>query len=164
MKKLKRFYKEHRIFTILMSIVIVCFILIGTLLFQCFYSGGADKYGNRLEEIGKYEIKKDKLEEIETKIITEEKVKTANVFRTGRIIYSSIEFTPETELIEAQNIAIKLLDEFSEDDKNYYDFNFTLKKEESDTVEGFVIEGARNSSGNGLSWNNNREVEETTGE
>ena len=164
MKKLKRFYKEHRIFTILMSIVIVCFILIGTLLFQCFYSGGADKYGNRLEEISKYEIKKDKLEEIETKIITEEKVKTANVFRTGRIIYSSIEFTPETELIEAQNIAIKLLDEFSEDDKNYYDFNFTLKKEESDTVEGFVIEGARNSSGNGLSWNNNREVEETTGE
>ena len=75
-----------------------------------------------------------------------------------------IEVEPNTELMEAQNIPIKLLDEFSEDHKHYYDFNFTLKKEESETVEGFIIEGARNSSGNGLSWNNNREVEEPTGE
>lgn len=163
MKKIKRFYREHRVFTILMAVVIVCFILIGTLLFQCFYSGGSDKYGDRLEDISKYEIKKEKIEEIETKIITDDKVKTADVFRTGKIIYLVIEFEPATELMEAQNIAIKSLDEFSDGQKSYYDFNFTLKKEESDTVEGFIIEGARNSSGNGLSWNNNREVEEPAG-
>ena len=106
MKKIKRFYREHRVFTILMAVVIVCFILIGTLLFQCFYSGGSDKYGDRLEDISKYEIKKEKMEEIETKIITDDKVKTADVFRTGKIIYAIIEFEPATELMEAQNINI----------------------------------------------------------
>ena len=46
MKKIKQFYKEHRVFTILMAVVIVCVVLIVTILIQCFYVGnGADKYG-----------------------------------------------------------------------------------------------------------------------
>ena len=49
MKKLKRIYTEHRVFAILMALVIVCFVLIGTILVQCFYVGGnTDKYGDRL--------------------------------------------------------------------------------------------------------------------
>ena len=57
MKKIKRFYQEHRVFTILMAIVIVCLIIIATVLVQCFYVGnGSDNYGNRLDGIEKVEI------------------------------------------------------------------------------------------------------------
>ena len=58
MKKLKRIYTEHRVFAILMALVIVCFVLIGTVLIQCFYVGGSkDKYGNRLDGINKVALK-----------------------------------------------------------------------------------------------------------
>jgi len=44
MKKIKQFYKEHRVFTILMAVVIVCAVLMATVLIQCFYIGnGTDR-------------------------------------------------------------------------------------------------------------------------
>ena len=52
MKSIRNFYREHRVFTILMAIALVCFVLIGTIIIQCFYVGnGTDKYGNRLDGI-----------------------------------------------------------------------------------------------------------------
>ena len=161
MKNIKKFYREHRVFTILMAVVIVCAILIGTLLFQCFYTGGKDKYGDRLENIEKYEIKTKKLEDVEKKITAEETVKKADLFITGRIVYSRIDFETEVDIQDAKNIAIKILDEFSDDEKSYYDFHFSLKKAASETSAKFNIEGAKNRNGSGLSWVNNREVEET---
>ena len=98
MKKIKRFYREHRVFTILMAVVIVCVILLCTLLIQCFYTGNKDKYGDRLDDISKYEIKEERFDAIE--------------------------------------------------------------KEQTETSEGFLLQGCRNSNGNGLSWNNDREVVE----
>ena len=66
MKKIKRFYKEHRVFTILMSIVIVCLILIITVLVQIFYFGnGNDKYGERLEGIDNVKISESKEDDYE---------------------------------------------------------------------------------------------------
>lgn len=160
MKNIKKFYKEHRIFSILMAVVIVCVILLCTLLIQCFYTGNKDKYGDRLEDISKYEIKEEKLTEIETKIASQKDVEKVNIYRTGRIIYSELKFKGEVEKLAAQNVAINLLDEFSTDEKSYYDFHFELEKEETTTSEGFLLQGCRNSNGNGLSWNNDREVSE----
>lgn len=160
MKNIKKFYKEHRIFSILMAVVIVCVILLCTLLIQCFYTGNKDKYGDRLEDISKYEIKEEKLTEIETKIASQKDVEKVNIYRTGRIIYSELKFKGEVDKLAAQNVAINLLDEFSTDEKSYYDFHFELEKEETTTSEGFLLQGCRNSNGNGLSWNNDREVSE----
>ena len=77
MKNIKKFYKEHRIFSILMAVVIVCVILLCTLLIQCFYTGNKDKYGDRLDDISKYEIKEEKLTEIESKIASQKDVEKA---------------------------------------------------------------------------------------
>ena len=89
MKKIKRFYKEHRVFTILMSIVIVCMVLIGTVLVQCFYGGkGNSRYGNRLEGIEAVEIADSRLSDYENNIKAEGQVKEAKIMITGRIILS----------------------------------------------------------------------------
>ena len=70
MKKIKRFYQEHRIFTILMAVVLVCMVLIITVLIQCFYVGnGSDKYGNRLEGIEKYKISESRQKDFENNIL-----------------------------------------------------------------------------------------------
>lgn len=159
MKGIKRFYKEHRIFIILMSVVIVCVVLIGTLLFQCFYSGGTDKYGNRLEDIENFQIDSSRFEEMEAKLKQNDpSIMEVEIKRTGKIIYSTVTFQPQMDLEVAKNVAIKILEDFNDGEKTYYDFNFTLKSGASDNSSGFIISGAKNSNGNGLIWNNNREV------
>lgn len=170
MKKIIKFYKEHRIFTILMSIVLVCLILIITVLIQVFHSGNGDKYGTRLEEISKYgsnlvdtksnEILSSRKSDFENNMVNTKKVKKADIQVTGRIVYITLQFEETVDLEEAKNVALKSLESFSDDEKSYFDFEFTLKKNTSDKVEGFLISGAHNKNGSGLVWNNNRDVTE----
>jgi len=161
MKKIKKFYKEHRVFTILMAIVIVCLILIITVLVQIFYFGnGNDKYGDRLEGIDNVKISESKESDFENNVKADGKVKNCDLVVTGRIIYITMQFDEAVDLETAKSIALKSLESFSEDELAFYDFNFTLKKNTSDKVEGFIISGARTKNGSGLVWNNNRQVTE----
>lgn len=161
MNKIKRFYKEHRIFTILMAVVLVCVVLIATVLFQCFYVGnGSDKYGNRLEGIEKYKISSSRQKDFENNVANNEKVKSVDIQITGKIVYITMEIEPGVALVEAQSIAQKSLENFNEKEQGFYDFNITLKQGASDKGEGFIISGAKNKNGVGLVWNNNRQVTE----
>lgn len=162
MKKIKRFYKEHRVFTILMSIVIVCMVLIGTVLVQCFYGGkGNDKYGNRLEGIDKVEIADSRLSDFSNNIKAEGTVKNADIMITGKIIYVTLQMDEKVDLEAAKAIAVKSLENFSEEEKAFYDFNYTLKKNTIDGVEGYLISGAKNKKNATIIWNNNRKVVHT---
>ena len=160
MKKIKRFYQEHRIFTILMAVVLVCMVLIITVLIQCFYVGnGSDKYGNRLEGIEKYKISESRQKDFENNIANNDKVKSVDIKVTGKIIYITMQINEGVELVEAQSIAQKSLESFSEKEQSFYDFNITLKQNSTDKSDGFIISGAKNKNGSGLTWNNNRIVE-----
>lgn len=165
MNKIKKFYKEHRIFTILMAIVLVCIVLMATILIQCFYVGnGTDKYGNRLEGIENYEISESRQKDFENNIANNEKVKSADIIITGKIVYITMQITEDVALEEAKSIASKSLEEFTEDEQSFYDFNITLKQNSSDKSDGFIISGSKNKNGSGLVWNNNRQVEESSEE
>lgn len=156
---MKKFYNEHRVFTILMAIAIVCLILVATVLIKCFYSGGnKGKYGDRLEGIEAVEINNSKISDIETKIRADQIVKSAKITITGKIVYFELNFSSETSLVEAQSVALKSLDNFSDEEKAFYDFHFTLKQESTAESDGFLIEGAKNRNGSGLVWNNNNPV------
>ena len=164
MGKLKKAYTDHRVFAILMSLVIVCFVLIGTVLIQCFYVGGnKDKYGDRLEGIEKVKID---TKDIQSKLLTEEIVKKADVKVTGKIVYFELKFDNPTSIDEAKSIAQKSLDFFKDEQKKFYDFHYTLKESGTEESEGFLIAGAKNRNGSGLVWNNNNPVvvEESTSE
>lgn len=159
MKKFKKFYNEHRVFSILMAIAIVCLILMATVLIKCFYSGSdKGKYGDRLEGIESVAINDSKISDIETKIKADKIVKSVNITITGKIVYFDLTFPSETSLVEAQSVALKSLDNFSNEEKAFYDFHFTLKQESTDQSDGFLIEGAKNKNGSGLVWNNNNPV------
>ena len=163
MKNIKRFYQEHRIFTILMAVVLVCIVLITTVLIQCFYVGnGSDKYGNRLEGIEKYEISESRQKDFKNNVANNEKIKSVYINVTGKIIYITMQINEGVELVEAQSIAQKSLEEFSEEEQKFYDFNITLKQNSTDKSDGFIISGAKNKNGSGLNWNNNRHVEKET--
>ena len=165
MKKIKKFYREHRVFTILMAIAIVCAIIIGTVVFQCFYVGNdTSKYGDRLEGIENFEITDDERQEIESKITEKDLIKSAKVIITGKIIYISINFETTVDLVQGESIALETINLFDEDIQSFYDFQFTLRNEGTENNAGFIISGARNINGSGLVWNNNNPVTTPTTE
>lgn len=163
MKNLKKFLKEHRIFTMLMAIVVVCIVLIITVLINVFYMGnGSNEYGNRLEGIEEVKISKSKENDFENNVANNDKIKKVDLRVQGKIIYITMQVETGVKLEEAEGIALKSLDNFSEKELSFYDFNFTLKQDATDNNEGFIISGAKNKNGTGLVWNNNRVVEEDT--
>ncbi len=163
MKNLKKFLKEHRIFTMLMAIVVVCIVLIITVLINVFYMGnGSNEYGNRLDGIEEVKISKSKENDFENNVANNDKIKKVDLRVQGKIIYITMQVETGVKLEEAEGIALKSLDNFSEKELSFYDFNFTLKQDATDNNEGFIISGAKNKNGTGLVWNNNRVVEEDT--
>ena len=159
MKRIKKFYREHRVFTILMAIILVCLVIITTILIQCFYIGkGTDKYGDRLDGIENYEISEAKISDYEVNLANNEKVKTAKLNITGRVIYINVEYETNCSLEEAESIVAKSLESFTNEEQKFYDFNITLEKDATASSDGFLISGAHNKNGSGMIWNNNREV------
>ena len=75
-----------------------------------------------------------------------------------------MKFDAPTTLVEAESIAQKSLDYFKDEEKNYYDFMFTLKEDSTESSEGFLISGSKNKNGSGLVWNNNTPIVENTTE
>lgn len=161
MKNFKNFCKSNRVFVVLMAVVFICAVIVGISLINYFYGGkNSDVYGSRLEGIEDVEITETRKNDVESKLMTDEQIKTAKIIITGKTIYITMEFVSNVSLVEAEGKASIVLDEFSEDEKKFYDFQFTLKQETSDQGEGFKIAGAKNANGTNIVWTNNNEPEE----
>lgn len=158
---MKKFFKENKTLFILMVVAIVCIIVSIVLLFKYFYFGnGGSNYGDRLEGIENVRINDDKQQEIAAQIDSNPIVEKSSVIITGKRIDIRIVFDEKATLIDAQGVALKSLDNFSDEEKSYYDFEFTLKQEATEKTEGFLIMGAKNVNGTNLVWNNNNSTSE----
>ena len=156
---MKKYLKENKTLFILMIIAIVCIVISILLLFKYFYFGnGGSNYGDRLEGIENVTITDEKQSNIVSSIESNNIVNNASVSITGKIIYIKINFGDKATLTDAENIALKSIDNFSDEEKGFYDFHFTLKQEATDKSEGFLIMGAKNVNGSNLVWENNNSV------
>ena len=152
MKGFKGFYENNRVYVILMIVSIICILIavIGT----CLYFVGqstTDVYGNRLEGIDKVKIKDDRITEIEGSIKENELVDSAKIDIHGKLIYLVIKIKDGVPT-DAENIAIKTLEKFSDDEKNFYDMQFIFDSlsEKDDNV--FPIMGYKKASNSNISW------------
>ena len=153
---MKKYLKENRTLFILLTVAAACIVISTILLFKYFYFGnGGSKYGNRLDGIESVEIKKDKQEEVVSKIKEDKLVENATILITGKRVDIKIVFNDSTNLTDAKGVAVKSLDSFSDEEKSFYDFEYTLKQEATEKAEGFLIMGAKNVKGSNLVWNNN---------
>ena len=158
---MKKFFKENRTLFILMVVAIVCIIVSIVLLFKYFYFGnGGSNYGDRLEGIENVRISDDKQREVASKIDENELVNHTDVNITGKRVDIRIVFNEKASLVDAQGVALKSLDNFSDEEKSFYDFEFTLKQDATEKTEGFLIMGAKNVNGSNLVWNNNNSTSE----
>ena len=143
----------------MLLIIIACATISVGLLLKYFYFGnGGSKYGDRLDGIEAAIISDNKKSEVANSIKEGKNVKDATVTITGKIIYIRIAFEAGADLDTSKSIAVKSLEQFSEEEKKFYDVHFTLVSEKTDTNEGFTIMGAKNVNGTNLIWTNNNTV------
>ncbi len=160
MKKLKKIWQENSILFVLLFILIACIIAISVVVITYFVGDSSSKYGDRLDGIEDYPFEEDTQNEIISKIEENEIVEDATIRVSGKIIYITITFVPETTLVEGQSIALSSLDYFNEETLSFYDLEYMIKADATEETEGFQIIGAKNVSGTGgIVWNNNTEFE-----
>ena len=161
MKKLKKIWQENSVLFVLLFILIACIIAICVVVFTYFVGDSSSKYGDRLEGIEDYPFDEDTQNDIIGQIEENEIVEDVTMRVSGKIIYITITFVPETTLVEGQSIALASLDYFSEETLSFYDLEYMIEADSTEETEGFQLIGARNVSGTGgIVWNNNTEFDD----
>lgn len=128
MKKVLKFLKKHIFLTILSLFVLIGVIIILVVMFNFFISGN-NKYGNRLNGIEEVEITDKTIKKIDTKIEEKEEVESASVRIQGKIIYITIKYKEGTSIDKAKEIANSTLENFDEEELNFYDIGYFLTSE-----------------------------------
>lgn len=152
LNNLKDLIMRHKI---LSMICLLAFIIIIVLIYVFFsiFIGGNNKYGNRLNGIEAVELSKGKLNEVVEKIEKNEEVESAKVRVQGKIVYFDIIFGTSTTSDKAKEIAGKTLDEFDDEDKEFYDFEYILTQNTDDEKNtGFKITGTKGPKTEGISF------------
>ena len=155
MKKLKQLYKENRVFTILMGISLLCFLIVITMFVVYLVSSTSkSKYGNRLDGISDVKIDKSQLTDLQNEVQEKGEVDTAKINVHGKIIYFTLTVNDDVSMATAKQVANDCFKLFEDDYLNYYDFHFILKKDTKD-VKNFPALGYRKAGAKQISWSHN---------
>lgn len=155
LKKIKNKLKSNKILLLLGGILVVCFILILVALFKYFYGAmNNTKYGDRLDGISEYKLDKGLDSEIKD-LYSESEVDSVTLKTSGKIIYLTIDLSKVVTKETAKTLALKALEKFTDDEKQYYDIQFIItcsKEEGSEETKLYPIMGYKNSSSAVVSW------------
>lgn len=148
-KKLKKFYENNRIYSILMIISIICLlIIIFSVVFYFIHQTTTSQYGNRLDNILDYPVENE-INNVTEFLKSSDGVSDVSVDLKGRIIYIIIKIDPAKSNEDIQNICTESLLKFSDNQKNYYDIQFIVER------EGFSpYLGSKSASQTIITWGN----------
>lgn len=155
---MKKLWHQNKIFIILMSIVLVCFIIMSIFLAKLFFKSTGDKYGDRLDNIRSVKVSDQVINNAVSELEKSDNIKDATISVSGGNIYISLKLTGVANLEDAKNFAVTALGLFSDKIKEKYDFQFILSEEKTDNNEEIKIMGSKNANGTGLVWNNNTPI------
>ena len=148
MKKILNFIKKKKFLTIIGLFVLIGIILILVVTFNLFISSN-NAYGNRLEGIEEVEITKQDMNKIASSIEEKEEVESASVRLQGKIVYITINYKEGITVDQAKQVASSTLENFDEDEKNFYDIGYFLT---SAGENGFNITGNKKAQKEGISY------------
>lgn len=156
MGKIKKVLKHNKVMLVLGIILVLCFIALLYILVKYFYTGiNGNAYGDRLENVENYKLDKDIENQVKKIYKDNDSVGEVGLIIQGKIIYISIDFIKAIKLDDAKSLALKSLDVFSEEEKKFYDIQFTLTANNIDENASFPTMGAKNASSSVVVWLNN---------
>ena len=149
MKAIRRFYRNNRIYCILMLFSLICLGIMGYTLGNYFLNQfKGDVYGERLYNIEKYDLEAEK-KTIEGFFKENKKIKDVNVTITGKIFYVMIDADPAFSNEEIQTLCTTSLEKMNQDTLKYIDLQYIVRR------EGFVpYTGSKSSINTVITWSN----------
>ena len=145
-----KFIKNNKI---LVTLILIAVIMFSTILIIVFsnLSSGNNKYGNRLDGIEKYPITEEVINNIKSEISSLEKVESINYNLEGRLINFVRKVEDDLIVSEAKNYSEKILENFSDDIKSYYDIQILIDSN-IDESENYPIVGYKHKTSDSLVW------------
>ena len=139
MNNIKKFYKNNRIYCILMGVSIFCLALIAVLGIVYFVNQTKnDKYGDRLNGIESVQITDDHINEMVSEIEKNELVEKASISVKGKIVYITVTLK-DGKRQDAEGIAVKSLSGLTEDEKAFYDVSFAFTNNDTNRIAVSII-------------------------
>lgn len=136
MEKIKNWMKNNKGLSIVLVLTLVLFIILIIIFIQLLVGGSSNKYGNRLDGIDEVKIASDTYEGVKEELSDTDLVESVDIRLQGKIVYTTIILKADTSVEKAKELASSTLDNYTEEELDYYDFSYFLKwkKEEEDTV------------------------------
>lgn len=144
------FIKKNKILVSLLVIAIVFFAAIMIIIFSNL-SIGNNEYGNRLDNIEKYPISDEAINEIKTDISSYEKVTSVSYNLEGKLANFILTVDDSLEEETSKNYANKILENLSDDVKSYYDIQ-VLVDSDNEESEVYPIIGYKHKTTDMFVW------------
>ncbi len=144
------FIKKNKILVSLLVIAIVFFAAIMIIIFSNL-SIGNNEYGNRLDNIEKYPISDETINEIKTDISSYEKVTSVSYNLEGKLANFILTVDDSLEEETAKNYANKILENLSDDVKSYYDIQVLVDSDNKES-EVYPIIGYKHKTTDMFVW------------
>ena len=149
MGKVKKFWNENRVLFVLGLILIICVVVVSVVSLIYFYGSSSNAYGNRLDRIKDTPLSDKFLKNVKDEMNSKENVQNTTVKVKGKIVYIDLEFSNDTKMEDAKEIAKEVTELFSKKELELYDLQITIK------TKDYTLMGAHNSNGSGeVIWNN----------
>ena len=139
------FIKKHKILVIVLVIFIVLMVVLGICFKNVFLAEESnDKYGNRLNGIEKVQITDSRLSKVKEKILNDKNTNTVDYNISGKIIKFFIQVKAETDELTVESLLNLILDNFTEEEKSFYDFEVFITNEEETELYPMIAYKHRN--------------------
>ena len=109
-------------------------------------------YGTRLDGIDKVKVSSEQKKKVETKL--SESTKKVEVKVSGKIVNTTITTNDDTSLDDAKKLADSVLEEFTDAQKKFFDFQFFIKNDKNE--KQFPIIGYKQHARSNVSWTKDR--------
>lgn len=154
-KKILDFAKEHKFFAAILFVALIFFVMLVVVTIMLFVGHGSNAYGDRLDGIKDVKISDKKLDTIEENLANKEGVEEVKVRLQGKIVYADIYFAGGTNIDAAKEVASSILEEFDEDELDFYDIEVLISEKKTDEKqEGlFNAIGTKHPSKDTITWN-----------
>lgn len=149
--RLKEFYKKNKKLTIIVGAIVVLLLLFLLVKGWLFPDFSKSLYGNRLDGIKDVPIEKNQVSTLKTNLTKESFVSNVDYELKGRLVNVEVTLHDGADKAKAKELGNKVLEEFTKEQKEYYDFQLFLTS--SDYSINYI--GYKHKTSKEFIWSNN---------
>lgn len=157
MKKIFSFLSSHKLYILIIVLLVICILAFFAMKSFLYPDDANTVYGDRLDGIEEVTISNDRKTEISDKIKENEGITSVTISTKGKIVNIHIIATTAANAVEVmQELSTTALENFSEKEIAFYDFQFFIKNEDAN----YDLIGYKNKNSETISWNSDAIVSE----